>query len=136
MGTGVSGAVAGKLSGASDRKVSGADPAGRAKTAGEAAGKAAGVGVHLTAGETSGNISVVCFGKYHLGKHQETYLLCRIQKVPCWETSGKDMWSGIQKVPAGETCLGRYRLGKHPEMYLVRVSENTFRERSGNLIAC
>jgi hypothetical protein len=48
MGTGVSRAVAGKPSGASDRNVSRADPAGRAKAAREAAGKPAGAGVPLT----------------------------------------------------------------------------------------
>jgi hypothetical protein len=48
MGIGVSGAVDGKLSRALGRKVSGADPAGRAKVVGEAARKAARAGVPLT----------------------------------------------------------------------------------------
>jgi hypothetical protein len=48
MGAGVSGAVAGKPSRASDGKVSGAGPAGRVKAAGEAAG----AGVPLTAADS------------------------------------------------------------------------------------
>jgi hypothetical protein len=47
-GAGVSRAVAGKPSGVSDGKVSRVDLAGRAKVAGEAAGKLARAGVLLT----------------------------------------------------------------------------------------
>jgi hypothetical protein len=51
-GAGVSGAVA--------QKLSGADPARRAKAAGEAAGKAAGVGVPLTNPDQFATIHALC----------------------------------------------------------------------------